>query len=134
MKKTGRSRAPRSDCWGEEDEEDAAVLLPQADPLLVVCNVGGERRRLGQRTAMARSRLGFLQVGGKRGARVARAAGVHLKLQRGPESKEGRDSGDEVRRQRGRQRTRSIQREEDGDFAKKPLPAFFFSVFFLFFN
>ena len=33
----------------------------------------------------------------------------------------------------GGERARSLQREEDGDFAKTPLPAFFFSVF-KFFN
>ena len=55
MRPTARSTESRPDCAEEEEAEDEAVLLVQFDLLLAVCNVGGERRRLGQRTAMARS-------------------------------------------------------------------------------
>ena len=51
---TRRCRAPELDCSEEEEEESPAVLLPRFDLLLVVGNDGGERRRLVQRTAMAR--------------------------------------------------------------------------------
>ena len=50
---TRRCEASELDCLGEEEEEGTAILLPRLDLLLVVCNVGGKRRRLGQRTAMA---------------------------------------------------------------------------------
>ena len=59
------SRAPRSDYWGEEGEGGEAELLACFDLLLVVGNVGGERRRRGQVSAMARPFLGFA-AGGKR--------------------------------------------------------------------
>ena len=42
-----RFRAPELDCLEEEEEGNTAVLLPLADLLRVVSNVGDERRRHG---------------------------------------------------------------------------------------
>ena len=70
-----------------------------------------------------------VRVSGERAEGERRGQRACILSSRGDRGQGGRDSGDEVRRQRGRQRTRSLQRGEDGDFAKTPMPAFFFSVF-----
>ena len=86
------SRAPRSDCWGEEGEGGEAELLACFDLLLAVGNVGGERRRRGQVSAMARPLLGFAARGEKEEEREQHVAEGVLMPPRGPGCKgsEGR--------------------------------------------
>ena len=86
------------------------------------------RRARRQQRAAAADRAGArVRVrSGKRGGTRRRESRGGLGLLLSTEKARHGDSGDEVRRQRWRQRARSLQCEEDGDFAKTPLPAFSF--------
>ena len=67
--------------------------MPQLDLLREARVVGGERRCLGQSTAMARRLLGFLQVGEKEGEREQHVVEELLILQRGARERGGGRGG-----------------------------------------
>ena len=66
---SARLGAPRHDCLEKEEEGGEAQLLPQLDLLREVPIDGGERRRLGQVSAMAPFRFRVSRQGKKEGER-----------------------------------------------------------------
>ena len=83
MRPTPRSRAPRSDCWGEEEEGGAAVLLPRLDPLLVAGIDGGVRRRTARSRPWRSARVRVPAEREKGGGREQVVEGVSFILQGG---------------------------------------------------
>ena len=78
------SRAPRSDCWGEEGEGGEAELLALFDLLGDAPINGGERRRPAKIRAWRRAPLGLAAGGEKEGRREQVVEGVSFILQGGP--------------------------------------------------
>ena len=84
MRPTPLSRAPRSDCWGEEEEGGAAVLLPRLDPLLVAGVDGGVRRRTARSRPWRSARVRVPAEREKGGGEEQVVEGVSFILQGGP--------------------------------------------------
>ena len=78
MNPSTRLGAPRHDCLEEEEEGGEAQLLPQLDLLREVPVDGGERRRLGQVSAIAPFRVRVSLRGKKEGREREQGEGTLL--------------------------------------------------------
>ena len=116
---------------GEEEEGKEAELLPQLDLRREACVDGGERRRLGQLTAMAPFRVRVRCEGEKGGGERAEVVGVLFILHGGPGREE--EAGDATATRRPwrqcfpcRHRKKKGERETGGG---PPVRILFFSHF-----